>query len=55
MSLMFTRDTRVPTTPAHQQPTFGVPTTPAHQQPTFEDVTCLSRDRAESVSPARSR
>jgi hypothetical protein len=34
---MFTRETRVPTTPAHQQAS-------------PERVTCLSPDRAESVT-----
>jgi hypothetical protein len=36
MSLMFTPDTRVPTTPTHQQPR-------------FENVTCQLRDRVETV------
>ena len=36
---MFTHETRAPTTPAHQQPI-------------REGVTCLSRDRAESVTSA---
>jgi hypothetical protein len=34
---MFTRDTRVPTTPAHLQASRG-------------NVTCLRRDRAENVT-----